>query len=49
LEITSRVVGQAKRFSHEIVKRVKRGNLSASDSLRCLAAGWHQADLEQVW
>jgi IS5 family transposase len=28
LEITSRVVGQAKRFSDEIAKRVKRGNLS---------------------
>jgi IS5 family transposase len=28
LEITSRVVGQAKRFSYEIGKRVKRGNLS---------------------
>jgi IS5 family transposase len=28
LEITSRVVGQAKRFSQEIAKRVKRGNLS---------------------
>jgi len=28
LEITSRVVGQAKRFAHEIARRVKRGNLS---------------------
>ena len=28
LEITSRVVGQAKKFSHEIAQRVKRGNLS---------------------
>src|SRR5580698_7279001 len=28
LEITSRVAGQAKKFSHEIAKRVKRGNLS---------------------
>jgi IS5 family transposase len=28
LEITSRVAGQAKKFSHEIGKRVKRGNLS---------------------
>ena len=29
LEITSRVVGQAKKFSCEIARRVKRGNLSA--------------------
>jgi IS5 family transposase len=28
LEITSRVVGQAKKFSREIARRVKRGNLS---------------------
>jgi len=28
LEITSRVTGQAKKFSREIAKRVKRGNLS---------------------
>jgi IS5 family transposase len=28
LEITSRVVGQAKKFSGEIARRVKRGNLS---------------------
>jgi len=28
LEITSRVAGQAKKFSREIAKRVKRGNLS---------------------
>ena len=28
LEITSRVAGQAKKFSHEIAKRVKRGNRS---------------------
>jgi transposase, IS5 family len=28
LEITSRVAGQAKKFSREIARRVKRGNLS---------------------
>ena len=28
LEITSRVTGQAKKFSGEIARRVKRGNLS---------------------
>jgi len=34
LEITSRVAGQAKKFSHEIANRVKQGNLSVMNKAK---------------